>query len=532
MTHPTDTQRQDDAAKIVYVVSKQTQFIVVETVQHVWHCPCAWDGYVGEGNVGCTPRADAGHDGEFPAMRVDPLPFCNMGNIACSVGDSSSNTDANAKNNETCTTNSNQPVEFQVGESEDTGDSKQTDPRETTAPAPKTISTRRSKLSSKRRRRRASKAQNKLQGIMDDNLLDTLRLEADDRADVFLANQGLSIGSPVKEYLRLLVKVHFWARKHGVEPVEALEDIENWRVRSLDAHPATVEFKELDELANSPSPFEMALKHLAPQIVENSDHDQEEAEDKAGFVIADLYSFMFTYWDGSAGYFSRIDDCHESTGYCSEKEYQLGENENVGDCKEKDPRETSAPASNIISSRRSKLSSKRRRRKACKAHMKLQGTLGKQLLDPRRLETDDCVEVFLANQGLYTGYPVKKYVRLLKKVHYWARNHGVEPVDALDDIENLRVRYLDAHPATDEFKELLELANSPSPFKKALIYLAPQISENNVCKLEEAENEASLVIAGLRTCMFTYWDDSIGNSSKSDSDVSSGYRSENDFSPT
>ena len=326
MTHPTDTQGPDDAAKIVYVVSKQTQFIVIETVRHVWHCPCTWDGYVREGNVGCTPRADARHDGEFTAVRVDPLPFGNLGDIACNTGDSSGNTDANTNNNETCTTTSNQPVEYHVGENEDVGYLKEADPRETTAPAKKTISTRRSKLSSKRRRRKASKAQKKLQGKLDEQLLDTLSLEADDHADGFLANQGLSNGNPVREYLRLLRKVHYWARKHGVEPVEALEDIENWRVRSLDAHPATVEVKELLELANNPSPFEKAWKHLAPQILENDDCDEKVAEDVASSVIADLYNYMFTYWDDSTAYvvpetyWGKSDDSDMSSGYRSEKD--------------------------------------------------------------------------------------------------------------------------------------------------------------------------------------------------------------------
>ena len=531
MTHPNDTQGQDDAAKIVYVVSKQTQFIVVETVRHVWHCPCAWDGYVGEGNVGCTPRADAGRDDESPATYVVPLPFCDMGNIARSAGDSSSNTDANAKNNEICTTNSNQPAEFQVGENQVAGDSKQTDPQETTARAPKIVSTRHSKLSSKRRRRRANKALNKIQGTLDDKLLDSFRLDADGPADVFLANQGLSIGNPVKEYLRLLKKVHYWARKQGIEPVEALEDIENWRVRSFDAHPATTEFKELDELTNSPSPFEKALKHLAPQIVEKDSRDQEEAEDEAGYVIADLYSFMFTYWDCSDGDFSRSDGSHESLGYDSDEECQAGGNEDVEDSKEVDPCVTTAPASNIISSRRRKLYSKRRRSKAGKAHKKPKVTLGKPLIDPRRLETDDLVEECVANHGLCVGYPVKRYVHLLKKVHYWARNHGVEPVDALDDIENWSVRCPD-YPTTDKFKELLELANSTSPLKKALIFLAPQISEIYGCNQEEAEKSASLVIVDIRTCMFTYWDGNFGYSSQSESELSLAYWSENDFSPT
>ena len=78
-------------------------------------------------------------------------------------------------------------------------------------------------------------------------------------------------------------------------------------MRSLDAHPATTEFKELDELANSPSPFEKALKQLAPQIVENNDFDQEEAEDEASFVIADLYScLLYTSPSPRDGLLSRM----------------------------------------------------------------------------------------------------------------------------------------------------------------------------------------------------------------------------------
>jgi hypothetical protein len=61
---------------------------------------------------------------------------------------------------------------------------------------------------------------------LDEQFLDALRLEADDHSDAFLASQGLSNGNPVRKYLRLLMKVHDWARKHGTEPVEALEDIE------------------------------------------------------------------------------------------------------------------------------------------------------------------------------------------------------------------------------------------------------------------------------------------------------------------
>ena len=271
MTHPTDAQGQDDAAKIVYVVSKQTQFIVVETVRHVWHCPCTWDGYVGEENVGYAPRSHARHDSESPAARVDQLPSGNKAELACNTGENSGNTDTNTNNNEVCTTTCNQPVESHVGETEDEGKVTETDPRETAALASKIILTRRSKLSSKSRRRKARKAQKKLQGKLDDQFLDALRLEADDYSDAFLARQGLSNGNPVRKYLRLLMKVHYWARRQDIEPVEALEDIESWRVRSLDPHPATLEVKELIELANSPSPFEKAWEHLAPQILQRNE---------------------------------------------------------------------------------------------------------------------------------------------------------------------------------------------------------------------------------------------------------------------
>ena len=319
MTRLTDAQGQDDATKIVYVVSKQTEFIVVETVRHVWHCPCTWDGYVGEENVGFALRSFARHDCETPAVRVDQPPSGNKAKLACNTGENSGITDTNTNNNEICTTTCNQPVESHVGETEDEGDFAETDPRETAALASKIILTRRSKLSSKRRRRRARKAQKKLQGKLDEQFLDALRLEADDHSDAFLASQGLSNGNPVRKYLRLLMKVHYWARKQGIEPVEALEDIESWRVRSLDPHPATLEVKELLELANSPSPFEKAWKHLAPQILKRNDCDQETAEDEASSVIAELYTFMFTVWDDGIGCVSRSDDSDGSSEYWSEQ---------------------------------------------------------------------------------------------------------------------------------------------------------------------------------------------------------------------
>ena len=332
MTHPTNTQRQDDAAKIVYVVSKQTQFIVVETVRHVWHCSCTWDGYVGKGNAGCTHRQDAGHDGDL-ATHVDPPLYGDMGDITHSVEDNSGNTDANAEINQACTTTSNQPVDLYVGESEEYQDGENEDigefmekvPRQTTAPA-SNISTRRSKLSSKRRRRKVKKAQRKLQGKLDEQALDALWIEANDPADAYLATQGLSNGNPVREYLRLLKKVHYWARKYSIEPVEALEDIENWSVRSLDAHPAAVEVKELLELTSNPSPFEKAWKHLAPQILDTGYFDKETVDDVASEKIADLYNHMLTYWDDSIGYgvpetyWDKSDDSDMSSGYRSEKD--------------------------------------------------------------------------------------------------------------------------------------------------------------------------------------------------------------------
>jgi hypothetical protein len=90
-------------------------------------------------------------------------------------------------------------------------------------------------------------------------------------------------------------------------------------VRSLDPHLATFKFEELLELANSPSPFEKAWKHLAPQILKRNDCDQETAEDEASSVIAELYSFMFTVWDDGIGYFSRSDDSDVSSAYRSAK---------------------------------------------------------------------------------------------------------------------------------------------------------------------------------------------------------------------
>ena len=212
MTSLTDAQGPHDAAKVVYVVSKQIQFIVVETVRHVWHCPCTGEGYLGDENAEYALRSLAGHDCESPAVGVDQLPSGSKAKLFCKTGANSSNTDTNTCNNEICTTTCNQPVECHVGETEDERDASETNPRETAALAPKIISTRRSKLSSKRRRRKARKAQKKLQGKLDEQFLDELRCEADDHSDAFLASQDLSNGNPVREYLRLLMKVHYWAR--------------------------------------------------------------------------------------------------------------------------------------------------------------------------------------------------------------------------------------------------------------------------------------------------------------------------------
>ena len=48
--------------------------------------------------------------------------------------------------------------------------------------------------------------QKKLQGKLDEQFLDELRFEADAHSDAFLASQGLSNGTPVRENLRLLMK--------------------------------------------------------------------------------------------------------------------------------------------------------------------------------------------------------------------------------------------------------------------------------------------------------------------------------------
>ena len=102
---------------------------------------------------------------------------------------------------------------------------------------------------------------------------------------MFLAGQAS--GPPVRIYLHLLNKVHAWARQ-GINPVAALEDIEHCRVRSLGPHPATIENRELAELANDPSPFEEACKHLAPQIRRKNGCDQDTAEDDQSLLTSTM----------------------------------------------------------------------------------------------------------------------------------------------------------------------------------------------------------------------------------------------------
>jgi hypothetical protein len=155
-------------------------------------------------------------------------------------------------------------------------------------------STKDKKLANKRRRRKLRKAKKKQQDQSEWDVLNELACHDREEVIDFMNEQGLRAGPPVFQYMALVWQIYKWAEQNKQDPNIALEDIENWRVRQPEPHPALQRFPSLMNCAEH---FEKCWRWLAPQIQQRDKCIRAVAEDRAAEVVSDLYCYLFGVWD-------------------------------------------------------------------------------------------------------------------------------------------------------------------------------------------------------------------------------------------
>ena len=150
------------------------------------------------------------------------------------------------------------------------------------------------KLAAKRRRKRENKANKKHKDRMEWDAM--CEVTDSDREEIndFMNEEGLQAGLPVFHYYSLVRRAYTWATANLQEPLLALEDIENWKVRSTTPHPAVLSDPPLERCHEY---FEKCWQVLAPKIQQRERCSRADAEDIAAETVGDLTCYMFGIWD-------------------------------------------------------------------------------------------------------------------------------------------------------------------------------------------------------------------------------------------
>ena len=150
------------------------------------------------------------------------------------------------------------------------------------------------RLGAKRRRKKGNKAKKKHKEQKDWDAMCGLADSDREETHDFITAQGLEAGLPVFHYLVLVRLAYIWATTNLQDPLQALEDIENWKVRGTRPHPAVLSFPPLLECHEH---FEKCWQFLAPRIQQKECCSRSVAEDLAAETVADLICYMFGIWD-------------------------------------------------------------------------------------------------------------------------------------------------------------------------------------------------------------------------------------------